>query len=400
MQQTFLFRWIFNYYSVLCLNPYKEWSWKSLVRLLFGISRLISFLQICYLILLVLGVFRGIHGDMEVFGYIEAFLWIAASSFYGCSDYLFFSKTFRTNLEELQNVMEKVLTSSDMEVVAERGNERFQIQFFTGEKKTIKLFLLFFVLDCFQMKGLFVAFYDIVGDRMHLYSIFPWKSFTLQVVDWMLESSNMSILILVISLMLVLPGTIAFYLEECLNQMTKLIRSNSFERKENIDSAQLLSIYQQIFFIAREVNKRLGMAIFFLHVIISLQQLSQTYCVFQLLRSGATYTDLEFFFVDILLTIVRLAASFNALSVVDRASSNFRMAIKNYTQKTHYSFSNNHKNPTSINGSNMRRKFIERKARSLRNVSMNIGPCKCNRDLVLVGMSVYLNYYATAALWP
>ncbi|CAL8124536.1 unnamed protein product [Orchesella dallaii] len=397
MQQTSLFRLVFNYYSVLCLNPYKEWSLKPLIRLLFGISRLNSFLQICYLILLVLGVFQGVHGDMEVFGYIEAFLWIAALSLYGCSDHLFLSKTFRTNLDALQNVIETVLTSSDMEIAKPSGNERFK--FFTGEKKTIKLCLLFFALDCFQVKGLFVAFYDIVGDRMHLYSISPWKSFTLQVLDWLLEASNMSILILVISLMVVLPGTIAFYLEECLDRMTKLLNENiGYEKNAFNECVQLLNVYQQIFFIGRELNKRLGMAIFFLHVIISLQQLSQTYCVFQLLRSGATYTDLEFFFVDIFITLVRLAASFDALSVVDRASTNFRVAVKQYTQK-HYSFRNHDENQTS-NSSGMRRKFIERKARSLKNVSMNIGPCKCNSDLVLVGMSVYLDYYTTAALWP
>ncbi|CAL8135261.1 unnamed protein product [Orchesella dallaii] len=192
----------------------------------------------------------------------------------------------------------------------------------------------------------------------------------------------MSILILVISLITVLPGSISFFIEECLNVLSKRVHLS-----KGTELAEVFQHYQRIFFITREMNKSLGNGIFIFHTIYNIQQTAQTYCIIQMLKAGASYADINLLFTDLFISASRIALSFHALSLVDNASQGFKLEIKRRPRKCAYS-------------SRQQRKIEERTIRSLQNINMIIGPCACGRNFTFQGMSVYLDHYAAAALWP
>lgn len=84
----------------------------------------------------------------------------------------------------------------------------------------------------------------------------------------------------------------------------------------------------------------------------------------------------------------RVAHSFHALGVVDPACQDFLDAVKDYMA-------------VSIRSTTpFRRKMDKVTMRSFQRIQMTIGRTRCKEDFFFTGVSVYLDNYFNAALWP
>lgn len=84
-----------------------------------------------------------------------------------------------------------------------------------------------------------------------------------------------------------------------------------------------------------------------------------------------------------------MAHSYHALGVVDGACQEFLSAVRIYLTldakrgRSHY-----------------KRKLDRLTLKSFQDIQMRVGTTKCENDFLLVGMSVYMDNYFSAALWP
>lgn len=86
------------------------------------------------------------------------------------------------------------------------------------------------------------------------------------------------------------------------------------------------------------------------------------------------------------LSLTRVAHAFYALSSVSDAVEDFWKTM----ERNLYICTRRTKD----------RKYLAKMFASIRPNQMTMGPIKCSKNLVLNGMSVFVDYYATSALWP
>ncbi|CAL8121170.1 unnamed protein product [Orchesella dallaii] len=391
--------WVVHYYYSVCFGPIRtniSWKWPPILILLYIFPRFIGLSKMIYLFLLVLGTFDSIHGPMDIFGYIEACLWFTGMLPYLGSDTFLLSPDFIRNVDKLFVVFEKVFEETEKEKPKNRPKVWLENARHEGAYKTLHVFMFSSFLDHFQNFNTFIALKDIMHDRCHMYSILPWQSPFLETIAWFLESFNLSILFFVISVVTTLPGCFAYYLEECLRRMAEQIEEKGLEDEEERNLVlDMLDRYEEIFLIVRELNKTMGMGVMVFHSIYNVQQSAETYCIFRMLRAGASFGDIQFLFTDIILSASRIMYSFHSLSVVESACQDFVASVKSHLSRKLVRI----KRKRRVR--DMKElKLIKVKLRSLQEVCMTIGPCKCGSDLVLQGMAVYFDHYSAAALWP
>ncbi len=176
--------------------------------------------------------------------------------------------------------------------------------------KTMRFILFSLCLDCFQNIFTFWTLQGTMNERVHVYSIFPveWKSPFLENIFWLLESFNIVVLFNVISMMTTLPGVWGYYIEESLRKMTcvveyeieKLVNGEEEAFKGSKVVESMMEHYRNLFWGVREIIKRMGWGAMSFNTTNCIQQTAETYVIFQCLKAGAGFADVQFMLTDIL----------------------------------------------------------------------------------------------------
>lgn len=161
---------------------------------------------------------------------------------------------------------------------------------------------------CFHLIRLFDV-YEIYNTFRHLdeettyktffFSILPWQGPTWVECAWYLQKINMALLFLSFSMISTFTGCLAFYVEAVLKILTEKVRD---EKTNDVQMRLCFNEYQNIFCVLRELNKWIGKGLFAFYFLFGAQQGPQTYCIFQILRSGGSLEDVKLLFTDMMVS--------------------------------------------------------------------------------------------------
>ncbi len=299
--------WTTRYYIFACFGPLRTSLiapfYRPLLILLYIISRGFGISKVLYEFLLSAGLFESIHGPNDTFGYIEAALWALAVLPYVACDILFLNSGFLHNVDRCFLEMKRIYQST-------KFVPKVYIEGPKGAKfKTLRFILFSQFLDWFQNINTFIAMQGTMMERSNVYSVLPleWQTPSLETVFWFLESFNLAVLFNAISMMTCLPGVWAYYIEECLRRMTamveyetdRLVKGQGDGYKPSGVVEKMMVHYRNLFWAAREVNKRLGWGAMSFNTTNCAQQTAETFVIFQLLKAGAMFDDVQFLLTDI-----------------------------------------------------------------------------------------------------
>lgn len=157
-------------------------------------------------------------------------------------------------------------------------------------------------MDYYQIISTFFTLKISSSYRSHYFSVFPWKNDFVENILWQLQFLNIAVLLLVISFITTFPGCLSYYVEASL----LVLADNVSRMQSSVDYEKIRRVindYNNLHYITREVNKKLGLGVFLFYLIYAAQQTSQTYCIFRLIREGASLSDVQLFFTDIFVSL-------------------------------------------------------------------------------------------------
>lgn len=292
--------WVIRYYTAMCFGPLPtsitSKRWRALLIPLYILSRGIGLSKVLYEIFLGLGAFEWKHGEIDTFGLLEAALWGCGMLPYIGSDLLFLNGEFLRNVEKSYVVMKSIMDDTSRYPKVARGN--------SAAFKTTRFMIFSGALDYFQYIFTFFALQGAMTERIHLYSVLPWQNPFTENLAWFLESFNLAVLFFIISVMTTLPGVFAYYIEECLRRMTDAVVEATGSTPDKLWT--MLDKYRELFYITRELNKVMGWGVMSFNTTNCIQQTAETYVIFQLLRARASFSDLQFLFTDIFVSMKRI----------------------------------------------------------------------------------------------
>lgn len=114
-------------------------------------------------------------------------------------------------------------------------------------------------------------------------------------IFWKLQCSNIAVLFFSVSFITTFSGCLSYYVEALLMVLTDKV--SRMQNEKNTWSA--IKDYYDLYYSTREVNKKLGFGVFLFYMIYAAQQTAQTYCIFRLIREGASLSDVQLFLSDI-----------------------------------------------------------------------------------------------------
>ncbi|CAL8142555.1 unnamed protein product [Orchesella dallaii] len=158
-------------------------------------------------------------------------------------------------------------------------------------------------------------------------------------------------------------------------------KSVSFGTDYSIDN--LIRDYKSLMLISNQLNQSLSYKTIFLHACGYCQFIADVFLAVQILRlPGTGVMDIWFFIEDSIASMFMIYRVYKFMSKVNPASQDFLNALDYY-----------------ISFPNSERIRLRRIIKTLRNVSMKIGPCSVVPATVLSAMDLLSSYYIVVALW-
>lgn len=358
-QATRLFRQIRDYYFKILHTPVtlgRKLSFHKYAILPFLLFRLINSANWIQNFLL----FGGLYGHLDIYGELEAILWMLTLDFFYLSDLIFFRPGLQFKIESLLQYSETFMESVGTTDAISRCKTR-----------TLKIFIFNSVLDYFQITTYGITSWGAVDYKTQVYWLFPWKFPELEATYWFLQTATIGLLFFSWSTIICLPSCVAYQVEACVNGINDKLRFRPLE--------SCLSDYRAIWLSSRIASDELDMIQLFNYLHLGVEQTVQSYILFQMIRNGASVREILYLLGDLTSSLSRVAFSFYALTTVVYANKRVWKKFRMY---------------------NGERKLVRKTVRSLRPIEMKIGPWACDTNLLLSGMSSFLDYYVVAALWP
>lgn len=127
MYSSNLLRNIFKYYCTVCCSPiicnFQHVPSEIIGyfrNFLYIFTRLLDTVNCVYIVLLIFGVFKSIHGKLGVFDVLEACLWLMAYLLYISTDVFLWDKEFFRNFDKFVVLTENILNADKTQTPFER----------------------------------------------------------------------------------------------------------------------------------------------------------------------------------------------------------------------------------------------------------------------------------------
>ncbi|CAL8117964.1 unnamed protein product [Orchesella dallaii] len=400
------FRIIFTYYILGTASPinyyhlsttiyspanYNEYFPSRIKQSLFYLIRfllLINFIQTARLIILNLWELH-VNGSVEMFGLLGLMLWLGAFIPVFCSDFILLKPNCLKALFRSMDTCEKVLNKTKEHL----GKETISNILFK------KSFLVWFLMihsvafDYLTISNcMWSTYQNIENDPTSLYSAIPWKNSWVDVIYWFILQMIMGSIVMLWSLMLTLPGVVTYYFE-CV--IRALAESVEIGHTSKYPLETILKDYQLIEFAVRDLHQNgFSKMLLIFFGTFGVQQAIESFCIFQMMKHGASWDDYQFYFLDLIYTIGRVFHVMDALSRSYRASQIFLNSVRIEVGRQ----SNIRRSSRKCFRS--RRELLLKKIQKMKPISMRIGPLLCKQNLILTSGSVHLNNIVSSALWP
>ncbi|CAL8117984.1 unnamed protein product [Orchesella dallaii] len=327
-------------------------------------------------------------GTVEVFGFFGLILWSGIFTPLIFYDFIFLQSIFLRTLFRTLDTCEKVWNRAKLHLERENG---MAVTNHLKFQKDFNIWILMIhtgFIDYISLINLaWSSYQNIENDPTLIYSSIPWKNPVVDVIYWCLQQINLITLCAAWSLMLTFPGLVAYYLECVLRALTKSIEIGP---TKSYTMEAIKKDYNSIEFAVRELHRNgLSNMLLIFYMTCAIQQTIESFCIFRLIKLGATWDDYQFFLIDILFTTGRVFHGVYALSRVDHASQAFLNAIRTRMAQ----------NAGNVRMRSMKSQFLKTLL-MLKPVRIQIGPCSCSRDLPLSGGALYMDNIVTTALWP
>lgn len=234
--------------------------------------------------------------------------------------------------------------------------------------------------------------------------------FLLQVMMWNMAWG--------VSFLFVMPGVITLHVQCCLQALSVQISENS----SNKSIAKVVRGYTVLGFAMRKLNESLSAVLMMMFLVFGVEQFIQALFIFQLIKMNAPWMEIRMLLLDVMVKYNAKFGAFNSGYHYNCAIFQFSYAVfvnilnvQVHTARVAHAYyllsllegANNlvierikKATATNVKFRKQNRLHLAKQIRSIPPPRVTIGPVRCSRNLLLDGMSVYLNYIVTAALWP
>ncbi|CAL8076341.1 unnamed protein product [Orchesella dallaii] len=186
---------------------------------------------------------------------------------------------------------------------------------------------------------------------------------------------------------------ISIALHECisissiLDQMTERLNSltdNSKDRQNEFD--YLIHNFKMLTVLCNQINDTIAFKTLLLHIIAGCQFVSDVYAATHIIKlPGATFADVQFFIEDGILGAFVMLRTYLFMSRMAPASARFLKGFKTFIMR--------------INESPQQVRRLRRRIRSLKVISLKVGPCHVPTEAMLSVLDKMTTYFVAAALW-
>lgn len=379
------FEKISRYYETLTFNPITLSNVYTLSLytipksklLLFLLSRSVFLANMFQNMFLLFGLYNYKFGKLDVFGNLEALLWIFAYMVPMTHDIVHLNPALARSLNSLIKTCNHLWTTTTASLSPLSVN---QIQK-TLTRNWKRIWIHNSLLDYFEIILYALSLWASLEYRTLWYSMFPWKCNAAKIVTWILQALAFFVYYIGVSNLMCSHSIIAYHISACLEALTY---GEVYD--EQICTSNVLRHYQTLTLVTRLWQKHVSFRLLLFFLVAGLDLFVQNYVCFQLIKFGAGLNDTIFMFMDLAITLSRFWHTFYALASIHTAGQAVFTSVRKSFIVSKLTWA--------------RRKEERKIMKSLPPISFKLGPIECTQSFVLAGMEVYAGYYATAALWP
>lgn len=368
-------RRIYKYYSVIALSPINftsslktQGNAEKIKFVGYTFVRLLSFVFVLHNVLLFVGFHKGQFGELDIFELLESTMWFVGVTMpLVITDTLVRSTDFNWAFLQSMVIMENIWSRQEF---AQSTPSQY------GYWKSILIHNSIF--DYFQILNICYSMWRALEYQIYPYSVLPWKNSTTELISYVLLVLQSYSYMLAYSFCWVFPGLLARCIAACVSGITERVGKPDFSYEQTVHDYTLIS------YAARRLSDLMKYKLLVLYIIIGAEQSIQFYVILQILRFGQSFEYVLLMLVDLGITLSRVSHSLRAIASVDTEMRKLRNELNRVSVKL---------------TSGSKRRPLNR-WRTVNHACMNIGPHSCNNGLVLDILMEFVDYYATAALWP
>ncbi|CAL8117972.1 unnamed protein product [Orchesella dallaii] len=375
-------------YSPVNSNKYvpsrtKQWLFYFIRFLL-----LINFIQVARLLILDLWELH-VNGSVDMFGLFGLMMWGGAFMPVFCYDFILLKpnclKALFRSMDTCDKVMDKAKEHLGKETISKiLSKKSFLVWLLTIHSVA---FDYFSITIC-----MWTTYQNIEEDPTLLYSAIPWKAPWVNVIYWFIPQIIMGSFVMIWSVMFTLPGVVAYHYECVIRALAKSVEIGP-TTKYSLEA--ILRDYQLIEFTVRDLHQNgFSKMLLLFFAAFGVQQTIESFCVFQMIKQGASWDEYQFFFADLMFATVRVFHGIDALSRAYRASQVFLNSVRIEVGRLSKIQRGNRRCLRS------RREPLLKKIRTAKPIFMRIGHLPCKQNLILTGGSVHMDNIVSSALWP
>ncbi|CAL8117966.1 unnamed protein product [Orchesella dallaii] len=330
-----------------------------------------------------------VNGSVEMFGFLGLIIWSGVFIPVFCSDFILLKPNCLKLLFRSMDTCDKVLNKTKEHL----GKETISKILFK------KSFLVWFLMihsvafDYLTITNCMWSSYEnIENDPAMLYSAIPWKNSWVDVIYWFILQMIMGSIDMLWSLMLTLPGVVAYHYECVIRALAESVEIGPTSK---YPLEAILKDYELIEFAVRDLHQNgFSKMLLIFFGTFGVQQAIESFCIFQMIKYGASWDEYQFFFWDLMFTTGRVFHVMDALSRAYQASQIFLNSVRIEVGRQ----SNVRRGSRKCLRS--RREPLLKKIRMMKPIPMRIGPVLCKQNLILTSGSVHLDNIVSSALWP
>ncbi len=217
-------------------------------------------------VLLLFDVYSYKFGPQDIFGKLEALLWIFGYTLYYMSDPIFLSPSFTVNVKRLLNHLDG--TWSNISGAMDTTGLEFLLK-----RQWRLLFYHNSAMDYLQCLNYAWALWGTLSYQNNPFSVFPWQNWPLETACWVLQVYSVSTYCLAWSFMNTFHGLYAYHTAICLRGI-----ANRFD-DEPCAIEQAITEYRQLELSLRLVAKPAGKTLLAMYLVLVFSSLWRaTFC--------------------------------------------------------------------------------------------------------------------------
>jgi len=265
---------------------------KSFVYLFTRLCVLLGFIQA--VVVFIKNSFKFLTtGQVEIFGFFTLIITLTMYVPFYCTDEIFLNSSsyFLQLITTFRRIFKKGKSPLDKETLA-------HLQFLKS-LKVWRLVIHCAILDVYSIINFaWTTFQDLEGDIFYFRVAFPWNTPAGNAFYWFFQQIVLVTVDMVWSAMFAFPGVVAYHYECAINILTKSVE---VEPTAQYSMTEILDDYRNLEYSIRILNEKGFAKILLVFLLaIGVAPIFESYCMFRLIKSGASWDDYQLLFQDML----------------------------------------------------------------------------------------------------